>query len=116
VLGLPVERHVADGKTPYVAAWAIQLACEDGRVDSPTLRLMADLAKSSASPVVRLYLTSAAQRLPAEQRWEIVAGLLTHDEDAEDHNLPLMYWYALEPLVAADPTRGAGDGAGDENS
>jgi len=27
--------------------------------------------------------------------------LLTHGEDAQDHNLPLMYWYALEQRVRA---------------
>ncbi|MEZ6063791.1 MAG: c-type cytochrome [Planctomycetaceae bacterium] len=31
--------------------------------------------------------------------------LLAHAEDADDHNLPLMYWYAIEPLVPADPPR-----------
>jgi len=27
--------------------------------------------------------------------------------DKDDHNLPLMYWYATEPIVAADPAQGA---------
>ena len=35
--------------------------------------------------------------------WPLIKALLAHAEDADDHNLPLMYWYALEPLVAADP-------------
>ena len=26
-------------------------------------------------------------------------GLVSHAEDADDHNLPLMYWYAAESLV-----------------
>src|SRR5205823_14982213 len=26
-------------------------------------------------------------------------------EDAADANLPLMYWYGIEPLIAADPRR-----------
>ena len=28
-----------------------------------------------------------------------------HAEDAADANLPLMYWYGIEPLVPADPAR-----------
>src|SRR5262249_29286658 len=32
-------------------------------------------------------------------------ALLAHPEDAADPNLPLMYWYAVEPLVPADPRR-----------
>jgi hypothetical protein len=35
----------------------------------------------------------------------VVAGLLAHAEDADDHNLPLMYWYAVEPLVPTDKQR-----------
>ena len=33
----------------------------------------------------------------------VLANLLAHAEDAEDHNLPLMYWYAAEPLAEKDP-------------
>ena len=57
--------------------------------------------------MVRLYLASALQRLPLENRWDILAGLVGHAEDAADHNLPLMYWYAAEPLAAVDASRAA---------
>jgi putative membrane-bound dehydrogenase-like protein len=53
----------------------------------------------------RLRLASALQKLPLEQRWPVAELLLSHGEDAGDHNLPQMYWYAVEPLVAADPGR-----------
>jgi putative heme-binding domain-containing protein len=39
------------------------------------------------------------------KRWDLVAALLQHGEDAGDHNLPLLYWFAAEPLVPADPAR-----------
>ena len=42
------------------------------------------------------------QRLPVAQRVPVLAALLGHAEDAPDQNLPLMYWYASEPVVAAD--------------
>ena len=42
-----------------------------------------------------------------EQRWPIVEALVAHPEDAGDHNLPAMYWYAIEPLVPADKARAA---------
>jgi len=45
------------------------------------------------------------QRLEIKDRWEIAAGLITHAEDADDTNLPLMIWYGLEPLVPADKAR-----------
>jgi hypothetical protein len=55
--------------------------------------------------VVRLYLSSALNRLPLEQRWGLGESLIGHGEDAEDHNLPLMYWYGVEPLAGADQGR-----------
>jgi putative membrane-bound dehydrogenase-like protein len=89
----------------YVRAWTIQLALEQGRPADALLRLLADMARKDPSPVVRLNLASGLQRLPTSQRWEILDGLLSHSEDAADHNLPLMYWYAAEPLAERDPAR-----------
>jgi putative membrane-bound dehydrogenase-like protein len=109
--------HVTEGATEavlgealaspmeHLRAWAIQLAAEDGRVETPMLDRWAAMAKEDASPVVRLYLASACPRLPSGQRWAILEGLVGHAEDADDHNLPLMYWYAIEPLVAEDAAR-----------
>jgi putative membrane-bound dehydrogenase-like protein len=92
-------------ESPYVRGWVIQLACEEGR---PSERLVAEfvrMAKEDKSQVVRLYLASAVQRMPAAQRWDILKGLVSHAEDAADHNLPLMYWYGLEPLVGLDKAK-----------
>ncbi len=69
------------------------------------LNILAATAEGDPSPVVRLALASALQRLPLDRRWEILAGLLKHAEDADDPNLPLMDWYAAEPLAEADPSR-----------
>ncbi|HWE36100.1 MAG TPA: PVC-type heme-binding CxxCH protein [Isosphaeraceae bacterium] len=104
------EGHVAKGLADpgvYVRAWTIQLATEAGEPSSATLAKFAELAKSDRSPVVRLYLASALQRLPASKRWDVLAGLLGHGEDGDDPNLPLMDWYAAEPLAEADPARAA---------
>jgi putative membrane-bound dehydrogenase-like protein len=88
--------------SPHVRAWTIQLCNEDRKPAASILSRMAELAKSDPSPVVRLYLAAAAQRLTVEQRLPIIDALIQHEEDAQDHNLPLMYWYAAEPVVAAD--------------
>ena len=61
------------------------------------------MAKSDPSPVVRLYLASAVQRLPFADRWPILTGLASHNEDIEDNNLPRMYWFGLEPMVPKHP-------------
>src|SRR5205807_2644141 len=109
--------HVTGGLTPervrrgladpgaHVRAWTVQLALEAGGPSDELLQKLAEMARADASPVVRLYLASALQRMPVEKRWDVLRGLLAHGEDAADHNLPLMYWYAAEPLGAADPGR-----------
>ncbi len=84
----------------WVRAWSIQIACERGEVSKALIEEFARLAKEDPSPVVRLYLASACQRLSIEQRLPILENLLAHAEDADDHNLPLMYWYATEAIAA----------------
>jgi hypothetical protein len=86
----------------FIRAWAIQFLCEDRNVSQNVLEQFARMAREDKSPVVRLYLASALQRLPIEKRGEILEALLAHEEDAKDHNLPLMYWYAAEPLAGKD--------------
>ena len=64
------------------------------------------MAENEASPVVRLYLASAAQKIAMQsRRGQLLRHLALRAEDAEDHNLPLMYWYAIEPLVPGDLAR-----------
>jgi hypothetical protein len=89
-------------KDPYVRAWTIQLCNEDRKAPASIVAKMAAMAVSDESPVVRLYLASGAQRLSIADRAPIVEALLQHGEDADDHNLPLMYWYAAEPVAGAD--------------
>ena len=97
---------VATGpQSEYIRGWGVQLELEDGQVGKYRLKMLADMAANDPSPVVRLYLASGLQRLPLEQRWDIASNLLQHADDANDHNLPLMYWYAVEPLVPANPDR-----------
>jgi hypothetical protein len=89
----------------WVRAWAIQLLAEDRRPGAEAMSAFERLAESDSSPLVRLFLASAMTRLPVDQRWDVVAKLAAHGEDVGDQNLPYMYWYALEPMVAGDPKR-----------
>lgn len=104
---LPADRlqPLLNHATPQVRAWAIRLLCEDGSPGNDALARFATLAREDASPVVRLYLAAILQRLPADDRWAIAEALVRRSEDANDHNLPKMIWYAVEPLVAAQPVR-----------
>ena len=90
---------------PAVRGWAIQLAAEGRAVSPALLSRIEEMAARDPSPVVRLAICSAMQRIEPAQRWKIAAGLVSHAEDAGDHNLPLMAWYGIEPLVPLDPER-----------
>ncbi len=92
---------------PIVRAWTIQLATEKATPPQAILDRFAVMARDDPSSVVRLYLASAAQRMPWPKREEVVAGLVAHAEDRDDPNLPLMDWYAAEPLATVDARRAA---------
>jgi len=89
-----------NAKSPFVRAWAIQLHCEPGTAAPGILHRFVELAQTDDSPVVRKYLASVALRLPLKDRAGIIKALVAHAEDADDHNLPLLYWYAAESLVS----------------
>ncbi len=89
----------------YVRGWAITLLVEAGRPSDTALRRFVTLARDDASALVRLQLASALQRVPVEQRWDVVTALAGRAADAADANQTLMVWYAAEPLVARDMPR-----------
>lgn len=101
---------LAQLKSPfeYVRAWTIQLWLERNTPTGAIYNTIHRLAIEDPSPVVRLYLAAALQRIPLESRWGIAEMLANHTGDANDHNIPRMLWYGIEPLVAADPTRALG--------
>ncbi len=41
----------------------------------------------------------------------IVSGLVKHNEDIEDHNLPKMIWFGFEPIAKTDLNRALQVGA-----
>ena len=109
--------HVTDGITQenalsllddteqYIRAWTIQLLAEDKNLSGVLRSKFAEMAKSEKSPVVRLYLASALQRMPYDQRWNILESLSKYSEDKEDNNIPRMLWLALEPMVVEHPQK-----------
>jgi putative heme-binding domain-containing protein len=111
---LPADRllPLLDHPEPYIRGWAIQLLGEDHSVGPAALKKFAALAVSDPSPVVRLYLAAALQRIPLAERWPIAAGLLAHPEDTADHNLPKMIWSGVESLVPVDAPRALALAAG----
>ena len=52
-----------------------------------------------------MYLASALQSVDDSTAWRIAEGLATQAEDADDHNIPRLIWFGLEPRVMKDPKR-----------
>ena len=103
--------RTADTDDEYLKAWSIQLAIPEvlpgkaaPRIRRPAVAKLIRLAHDS-SPLVRLYVASALQRISLEQRWDVAEALLQQAADADDHNLPLMIWYGVEPIVLTDVPR-----------
>jgi hypothetical protein len=84
--------------------WAIQLLCENKKPSADARSEFARMAREDKSPIVRMYIASAMTRTPIAQRAEVLTGLLSHAEDATDPSLPHLYWYATEPVIAANKT------------
>src|SRR6478672_1419422 len=95
-------------ESEYIRSWAIQLSLEGRQASDAMLAQFAKMAREDQSPLVRLYLASGLQRVPLAKRWSVLEGLFAHAEDATDPNLPLMVWYAAEPVVELDMPRAMG--------
>ncbi len=105
-------KQILQDTSPYVRAWGLRLLVEQRRsghdmaqLTTAEAALLRDMARADASPIVRQAIASALDKMPPAQRWSILPGLVSHPQDAGDHNLPLMFWYAMEPLADADPDR-----------
>ena len=96
------RRKLLDDPSEYVRGWAVRLEWEDRTASEATFARMLKLAGDDPSPLVRLELAAALQRMPDAQRMPLALALVAHEEDSSDQNLPLMLWYGIEPLAAAD--------------
>ncbi len=94
-----------------IRSWSVTLLCEAGKSSKQVQRRFVELAKKDESALVRLSLASALQRFDLPDRWELATALTARSEDQNDQNLPLMIWYACEPLVNDDISRFAELGA-----
>ncbi len=107
-----VLKSFAEAESTQLRGWAIRLGISPkptkGFWDESVRRLLR--SPGINSPVVRREIASICQspafnEVPSTARHSIVELLLAFPEDAADHNLPYLYWYALEPLCAEDPTK-----------
>lgn len=102
----------------HVRTWAVRLLTDDlpldtalgqsradnERVGDELLNTFVNVALNDTSGLVRLALASTLSRLPMAARPKLAAALLSHEEDAADHNLPAVIWHGLIPLADRQPS------------
>ena len=103
----------------HIRAWVIRLMMDDQSIDTlfgPRQKALPSAnpefvpklvqqAQKGSSGLVRLTLASSLQRLPVESRGELAKALAFRSEDKNDHNLPLVVWAGITPLVELDPEK-----------
>jgi putative membrane-bound dehydrogenase-like protein len=97
--------RLLESASPHVRAWTARMILEDTKIEVVLRDRITSLAKSDPSPVVRLAIAGGLQRVMPQTRWPTIEALLGHGEDGSDQNLPLLYWYAAEPLAVTDVER-----------
>lgn len=114
----PIARLFEMDADEWVRSWAIRIEYENASewlaADSPqgrselevSLANLNKLATTDPSPLVRRHVASALLRVGPERRGPALEALGRHAEDINDHNLPLLYWYAAEGVVATQPAEG----------
>ncbi len=94
-------------------AWTVQLAVASMSPESLAAPLRR-LSEQDPSWLVRRYLASAIQRLPADLGWSIASALATREDTQADRELVLLLWYGIasssdddleRSLSLADETR-----------
>jgi putative membrane-bound dehydrogenase-like protein len=79
-----------------VRSWTVRLLGEARQATEITRKKLVEMAFSDGSPSVRLALASSLLRWPPKFSREIALGLLSHEHDAADGNLPFVIWYGIE--------------------
>lgn len=101
----------------YTRSCAVRLLTDDSPLDTvhgvsrvegtkPAVYLfdsLAQMAKDEKSAFVRLTLASTLQRIPVADRPKLGAALASHEEDADDPNIPFLIWYGLIPVARDKP-------------
>ncbi|MEO6785159.1 MAG: PVC-type heme-binding CxxCH protein, partial [Chthoniobacteraceae bacterium] len=103
------ERRGAPG-SEYLKAWRSRLwlsstptsELEQQYSDPKALDALASSVATEQSAFLRLNRSSQLPQMPLSSRLVSARGLLSHAEDAADHNLPLMIWFGIRDLPPAE--------------
>ncbi len=84
---------------PFVRMWSVRLSCDLGRVSSKISSKITEMARTETNLEVRSQIACSAKRLPGSDAIPIIKGLMMNEDDAEDPDIPLLIWWALESKV-----------------
>ncbi len=106
-LSAELMRKLGDDPSPVVRGWSLRLAMESKKGKNVSAELVQLIEKHAQdkSPQVQLAVASALQSVEPKDRWNALSSLAKHEGVVEDHNLPLMIWYAAEPMADVDADR-----------
>lgn len=91
------------GSSPASRASATSSGAPPGRSGNrDDVTWMTEVARNDSAAIVHLALASGLQRLPLEKRLGLAEALASTPKHSADANIPLMIWYAIEPLVSAN--------------
>jgi len=85
-----------------VRAWTIRFIGDTKKLSPEMFRLVIALARDEKSASVRNQLACSAKRWPANAAMPVVRELLKHNEDANDPQIPLLLWWAIEDKAVSD--------------
>ncbi|MFO0951778.1 MAG: PVC-type heme-binding CxxCH protein [Isosphaeraceae bacterium] len=98
--------RLIDHPDALVRLWTARLIGDDpSRFPAPLIQRLVSRGAVEKDLSVRAQLASTARRLPPKDGLTLAAGLLARDlpEDRRDAHIPLLLWWAVEPLAAKDP-------------
>ena len=83
-------------KDPFVRMWAVRLIGDANTASVKVSSELIQLASVEPHPEVRSQLIATAKRLPGSITIDIIKALLTRNIDANDPDIPLQIWWAIE--------------------
>ena len=87
---------------PFVRMWAVRLLGDANKVSPVISGELSGLASLEPHAEVRSQLAATAKRLPGSQAIPIIKNLLRNHNDANDPDIPLQIWWAIESKAVSD--------------
>jgi len=96
-----ISAFTSDANAPVAPLLAAMRASPNEHLQRWAVASTPATAQNTASPFLRLARASTLPSLAPGARAQLAELLLTHAEDATDHNLPLLYWSGIRDLAPA---------------